>query len=60
MMKVAEMRRVDFRNLMTSFLEVLVADLGIEQYGILTVIEYILADKYLLDTAINDILGTDK
>ena len=60
MMKVAEMRSVDFRNLMTSFLEVLVADLGIEQYGILTVIEYILADKYLLDTAINDILGTDK
>ena len=60
MMKVAEMRRIDFRNLMTSFLEVLVADLGIEQYGILTVIEYILADKYLLDTAINDIVGNDK
>lgn len=59
-MKVAEMRRINYRQVMTSFLEVYTADLGIKQYGVLTVIEYILSDKFLLDTAITEILGASK
>ena len=59
-MKVAEMRRTNYRQVMTSFLEVYTADLGIKQYGVLTVIEYILSDKFLLDTAITEILGASK
>lgn len=57
-MRVAEIRRTNYRHVMTSFLEVYTADLGIKQFGVLTVIEYILSDKFLLDTAITEIVGS--
>lgn len=57
-MRISEIRRNELRLMMTSLLEVYVADLGIKQYGILTVIEYILSDKFLLDVAVSEIVGT--
>ena len=56
-LRIAEARRDNYRQIMTSFLEVLVADLGINQFGILTVIEHIVSDKYLLESALTEICG---
>ncbi len=57
-MRISEIRRNELRLMMTSVLEVYVADLGIKQFGILSVIEYILSDKFLLDVAVTEIVGT--
>ena len=56
-LRIAELRRNDYRQIMTTFLEILVADLGISQFGVLTIIEHIVSDKFLLESALTEICG---
>ena len=57
-MSISEIRRNEYRQVLTTLLEVYVADIGVKQFGVLTVIEHILSDKFLLESAVKEIAGT--
>jgi hypothetical protein len=46
-----------YREMMTSLMEQYVADIGLHQYGVLTVIDNIVSDKFLMETAVAEICG---
>ena len=57
-LKLSEQKMQAYREMMTSLLEQYVADIGLHQYGVLTVIDNIISDKYLTDMAVSEICGS--
>ena len=54
-LKLSEQKMQAYREMMTSLMEQYVADVGLHQYGVLTVIDNIVSDKFLMETAVAEI-----